>query len=145
MAIQATQGLMCLVFNRSFAKALAPCSGMRPAGRFYQSDLAKAILSTRGACIDLLLAGTTGRPPLAGAARRISRMSRAPASATPRPEDFSSSCFKDVSMSDPDLYPVPSEWSQRARMTKSGYEAARTAARETPDAFWAEQAAASTG
>ena len=39
-----------------------------------------------------------------------------------------------------DVYPVPSEWSQRARMTKSSYEAARTAARETPEAFWAEQA-----
>jgi acetyl-CoA synthetase len=43
-------------------------------------------------------------------------------------------------MSDKDLYPVPSEWSQRARMTKEGYEAARAAARETPDAFWADQA-----
>lgn len=43
-------------------------------------------------------------------------------------------------MSDPGLYPVPSEWAQRARMTKSGYEAARTAARERPDAYWGEQA-----
>jgi acetyl-CoA synthetase len=43
-------------------------------------------------------------------------------------------------MSDPDLYPVPSEWMQRARMTKTAYEAARIAARETPDAFWSEQA-----
>ncbi|WP_372707792.1 hypothetical protein [Brevundimonas sp.] len=41
-------------------------------------------------------------------------------------------------MTDPDLYPVPSEWAQRARMTRAGYEAARVAARETPDAFWAE-------
>ena len=43
-------------------------------------------------------------------------------------------------MTDTDVYPVPSEWAQRARMTKSGYEAARGAAREQPDAFWAEQA-----
>lgn len=43
-------------------------------------------------------------------------------------------------MTNSDLYPVPSEWAQRARMTKAGYEAARVAARETPDAFWAEQA-----
>ena len=43
-------------------------------------------------------------------------------------------------MSDPELYPVPSEWAQRAQMTESGYEAARVAARETPDAFWSEQA-----
>jgi len=43
-------------------------------------------------------------------------------------------------MTDPDLYPVPSEWSQRARMNRSAYETARTAARETPDAFWSEQA-----
>ncbi|MDP2024907.1 acetate--CoA ligase [Sulfuriferula sp.] len=43
-------------------------------------------------------------------------------------------------MTDSDLYPVPSEWAQRARMTKAGYEAARVAARETPDGFWAEQA-----
>ncbi|WP_420471654.1 acetate--CoA ligase [Brevundimonas sp. FT23042] len=40
----------------------------------------------------------------------------------------------------PDLYPVPSEWAQRARMTAHGYDAARVAARETPDSFWAEQA-----
>jgi acetyl-CoA synthetase len=39
-----------------------------------------------------------------------------------------------------DIYPVPSEWARRARMTRAGYEAARMAARETPDAFWAEQA-----
>lgn len=39
-----------------------------------------------------------------------------------------------------DLYPVPSEWAQRARMNRAAYEAARTAARETPDAFWSEQA-----
>ena len=40
----------------------------------------------------------------------------------------------------PDLYPVPSEWAQRARMNAAGYEAARAAARENPDAFWGEQA-----
>jgi acetyl-CoA synthetase len=39
-----------------------------------------------------------------------------------------------------DLYPVPSEWAQRARMNRAAYEAARAAARETPDAFWSEQA-----
>ena len=43
-------------------------------------------------------------------------------------------------MTEPELYPVPSEWARRARMTKAGYEAARRAARETPDAFWGEQA-----
>ena len=43
-------------------------------------------------------------------------------------------------MTDPDLYPVPSEWAQRARMNRAAYEGARTAARETPDTFWAEQA-----
>ena len=43
-------------------------------------------------------------------------------------------------MTDQDLYPVPSEWSQRARMNRAAYETARTAARETPEAFWAEQA-----
>jgi len=43
-------------------------------------------------------------------------------------------------VSDPDLYPVPPEWAQRARITRAVYETARVAARETPDAFWAEQA-----
>ena len=43
-------------------------------------------------------------------------------------------------MTHPNFYPVPSEWSQRARMTKAGYKAARVGARETPDAFWSEQA-----
>ncbi len=43
-------------------------------------------------------------------------------------------------MSDPELYPVPPEWAQRARMSKSGYEAAMLAASETPDVFWSEQA-----
>ncbi|MDY6922429.1 MAG: acetate--CoA ligase [Pseudomonadota bacterium] len=41
---------------------------------------------------------------------------------------------------DTDVYPVPSEWAQRARMTAAGYEAARTAARAGPEAFWGEQA-----
>ena len=40
----------------------------------------------------------------------------------------------------PDLYPAPSEWSQRARMNSAAYDAARTAARETPEPFWSEQA-----
>ncbi|MBW8303916.1 MAG: acetate--CoA ligase, partial [Brevundimonas sp.] len=39
-----------------------------------------------------------------------------------------------------DVYPVPSEWAQRARMNAAGYESARTAARENPQAFWGEQA-----
>jgi acetyl-CoA synthetase len=43
-------------------------------------------------------------------------------------------------MSDNELYPVQSEWSQRARLNRAAYEGARTAARETPDTFWAEQA-----
>ncbi|MGQ2991413.1 MAG: acetate--CoA ligase [Brevundimonas sp.] len=43
-------------------------------------------------------------------------------------------------MSDQDLYPVPAEWAERAIMNRAAYEAARVAARETPDAFWAEQA-----
>ena len=43
-------------------------------------------------------------------------------------------------MGDPDLYPVPEEWAARAHMDREAYEAARAAARETPDAYWAEQA-----
>jgi len=43
-------------------------------------------------------------------------------------------------MTDQDLYPVTSDWSARAHMNAAAYEAARTAARETPDAFWSEQA-----
>lgn len=43
-------------------------------------------------------------------------------------------------MSDPEIYPVPAELAARAHMDRAGYEAARIAARETPDAFWAEQA-----
>ncbi len=43
-------------------------------------------------------------------------------------------------MSDPEIYPVPAELAARAHMDRAGYEAARIAARETPDAFWATQA-----
>jgi len=43
-------------------------------------------------------------------------------------------------VTDPDRYPVPSEWARRARMNAAAYETARVAARETPDAFWSEQA-----
>jgi acetyl-CoA synthetase len=43
-------------------------------------------------------------------------------------------------MTDRDLYPVPPEWAARAHMNREAYEAARVAARETADAFWAEQA-----
>jgi acetyl-CoA synthetase len=43
-------------------------------------------------------------------------------------------------MSHPDLYPVPADWAARAHMNKAGYEAARLAARQTPDAFWGQAA-----
>ncbi len=43
-------------------------------------------------------------------------------------------------MIDRDLYPVSPEWAARAHMNREAYEAARVAARETPEAFWAEQA-----
>ncbi|MES2861946.1 MAG: acetate--CoA ligase [Pseudomonadota bacterium] len=43
-------------------------------------------------------------------------------------------------MTDRDLYPVSADWATRAHMDAPAYEAARLAARETPDAFWAEQA-----
>ena len=43
-------------------------------------------------------------------------------------------------MTDPELYPVSAEWAAKAHMNKARYEAARLAARDTPDAFWAEQA-----
>jgi len=43
-------------------------------------------------------------------------------------------------MSDTEIYPVPAEWAKRAHMDGAAYEAARLAAVETPDAFWAEQA-----
>jgi acetyl-CoA synthetase len=48
--------------------------------------------------------------------------------------------MEDFPVSDPDLYPVPSEWSQRTRMSRAAYEAARAAAHDSPDAFWSEQA-----
>jgi acetyl-CoA synthetase len=38
---------------------------------------------------------------------------------------------------DPELYPVPAEWAAKAHMDRAGYEAARVAAHDTPDAFWA--------
>ncbi len=43
-------------------------------------------------------------------------------------------------MTDRDLYPVPADWAERAHMDAAAYDAARIAARETPDTFWAEQA-----
>lgn len=43
-------------------------------------------------------------------------------------------------MSDPELYPVPADLAARAHMDRDAYEAARIAARETPDAYWGEQA-----
>ena len=39
-----------------------------------------------------------------------------------------------------EVYPVSTEWAQRAWMNRASYETARVAARETPDAFWSEQA-----
>ena len=43
-------------------------------------------------------------------------------------------------LSDPELYPVSADWAARAHMDAHRYEAARIAARQTPDAFWAEAA-----
>jgi len=43
-------------------------------------------------------------------------------------------------VSDPEIYPVPAELAARAHMDRAGYEAARIAARQTPDLYWAEQA-----
>ncbi|KPF83437.1 acetyl-CoA synthetase [Brevundimonas sp. AAP58] len=43
-------------------------------------------------------------------------------------------------MTERDLYPVQPQWAARAHMNREAYEAARVAARERPDAFWAEQA-----
>ncbi|WP_029415605.1 acetate--CoA ligase [Brevundimonas bacteroides] len=43
-------------------------------------------------------------------------------------------------MTDRDLYPVLPEWAARAHMNREAYEAARVAARDRPDVFWAEQA-----
>ncbi|WP_295706486.1 AMP-binding protein, partial [uncultured Brevundimonas sp.] len=42
---------------------------------------------------------------------------------------------------EPEIYPVPDALAARAHMNRAAYEAARTAARQAPDAFWAEQAA----
>jgi len=39
-------------------------------------------------------------------------------------------------MTDPDLYPVLPEWAARAHMNRAAYDAARIAARETPEVFW---------
>lgn len=41
---------------------------------------------------------------------------------------------------DSELYPVPADFAARAHMDRQAYEAARVAARETPEAFWSEQA-----
>ena len=38
---------------------------------------------------------------------------------------------------DPEVYPVPADWAAKAHMDRAGYEAARIAAHDTPDAFWA--------
>jgi len=48
--------------------------------------------------------------------------------------------LKDDPMTETDLYPVPADWAARAHMDAAAYAAARTAARETPDAFWSGQA-----
>ena len=41
---------------------------------------------------------------------------------------------------DPEIYPVPADLAARAHMDRAGYDAARIAARETPDAYWGQQA-----
>ncbi len=41
-------------------------------------------------------------------------------------------------MSDPTVYPVSDDWAARAHMDRKTYEAARIAARETPDRFWGD-------
>jgi acetyl-CoA synthetase len=41
---------------------------------------------------------------------------------------------------EPEIYPVPADLAARAHMDRAGYEAARIAARDTPDAYWSEQA-----
>ncbi len=43
-------------------------------------------------------------------------------------------------MTDPELYPVPAEWADRAHLNASAYAAACVVARDTPEAFWSEQA-----
>ena len=47
----------------------------------------------------------------------------------------------DAMQHEPEIYPVPDALAARAHMNRAAYEAARTAARQAPDAFWAEQAA----
>ncbi|WP_312780815.1 acetate--CoA ligase [Brevundimonas sp.] len=41
---------------------------------------------------------------------------------------------------DPEIYPVPADLAARAHMDRAAYDTARIAARETPDAYWGEQA-----
>ena len=41
---------------------------------------------------------------------------------------------------EPEIYPVPADLAARAHMDRAGYEAARIAARDTPEAYWSEQA-----
>ena len=53
---------------------------------------------------------------------------------------MASNALKVPLVSDSDIYPVPADWAERAHMDAAAYEAARTAARDTPDAYWAEQA-----
>ena len=53
---------------------------------------------------------------------------------------MASNALKVPLVSDPDIYLVPADWAERAHMDAAAYEAARTAARDTPDAYWAEQA-----
>ena len=47
----------------------------------------------------------------------------------------------DAMQHEPEVYPVPDALAAQAHMNRAAYEAARTAARQAPDAFWAEQAA----
>ena len=46
----------------------------------------------------------------------------------------------DAMQHEPEVYPVPDALAAQAHMNRAAYEAARTAAQQTPDAFWAEQA-----
>jgi len=41
-------------------------------------------------------------------------------------------------LSEPEIYPVAEGWAAKAHMDAAAYEAARLAARQTPDAYWAE-------
>ena len=41
---------------------------------------------------------------------------------------------------DPEVYPVPSDWAARSHMDAEAYEAARLAASQDPDVFWSEAA-----